>query len=57
MKKELGVHNFARDDHVMNAVDHFLGTKIAPSTQKAFIWTKCINVGGDYVENLLQLIF
>ena len=33
MNQELGDHQFARDDDVMNAVDHFLGTKMAPSTR------------------------
>ena len=34
MKKELGGHHFARDDDVMNAVDHLLRDQNGASTQK-----------------------
>ena len=52
---------FFRDDDVMNAVDHFprddndtFYTEGIPLLHGR--WTKCVNVGGDYVENLLHLI-
>ena len=47
MKKEIGGHPFARDDDVMNAVDHFLRDQNVASSDR---WTRCVNVGGDYVE-------
>ena len=62
MKKELGGHHFATDYDVMNAVDHFLralnGTFYTEGIHLLHDrWTKCVNVGEDYVEKLLHLIF
>ena len=37
MKKELDGHHFTRDDDVMNAVDHLLGGKMAPSILKGSV--------------------
>ena len=34
IKKELGGHHFARDDDVMNALDHFLRDQNGASIQK-----------------------
>ena len=48
IKKELSGHHFGRYDDVMNAVDHF---------RLHDCWTKCVNVEGEYAENLLHLIF
>ena len=55
MTKELGGHNCARDDDVMNAVDHILNDQNgALDTERIHLlhdrWTKCVNVGEDYVE-------
>ena len=36
MNQELGGHNFARDDDVMNAVDHFL------RDQNGAFYTECV---------------
>ena len=54
-KKELGGHHFTRDDDVMNAVNHFLRNQNgAFYTEGIHLlhdgWTKCVNVGGDYIE-------
>ena len=62
MKKVLRGHNFARSDDVMNAVDHFLRDQNGAFYTEGIrllhdCWTKCVNVGGDYVEKLLHLIF
>ena len=51
IKKELGGHHFARDDDVMNAVDHFLRDKNGAFYTEGihllhYCWTKCVNVGG-----------
>ena len=56
MKKEHGGHHFATDDDLMNAMDHFLRDHNgAFYTEGIHLlhdrWTKCVNVGGDYVEN------
>ena len=61
MKKELGGH-FARDDGVMNAVDPFLSDQNGTFYTEGIRllhdrWTNCVNVGGDYAENWLYLIF
>ena len=50
IKKELGVHHLARDDDVMNVVDHFLRDQNgAFYTEGVRLlhdrWTKCVNVG------------
>ena len=60
MKKELGGHNFSRDDDVMNAVDQFLRDQVgAFYTEEIRLlsdcWTKCVNVGGDYAFDFLKL--
>ena len=52
MKKQLGSHHFARDDDVMNAVDHFLMYQNGAFYVEGILllhdrWTKCVNVGGD----------
>ena len=61
--KKLGGNNFARDQHVVNAVHHFPRSEDPnwrflhrrdPSAPWPF---KCLNVGGDYIENWLHLIF
>ena len=62
IKKELGGHYFATDDDVMNAADNFLrALNGAFYTEGACLlhdrWTKCVNVGGDFVEKRLHLIF
>ena len=60
MKKELGDHHFARDDDVMNAVNHFLRDQNDATEGNCLLhdrWTKCVNVGVDYGEQLLYLIF
>ena len=62
MKMELSGHHFARDDDVMNAEDHFLRDHNDTFYKEGIPllhdhWTKCVNVGGDYVEKLLHLIF
>ena len=63
IKKELRGYYFARDDDVMNAVDHFLrdqnGTFYTEGILRLlhYRWTKCVNVGGDYVEKWLHRIF
>ena len=60
MKKELGGHHFARDDDVMNAVDQFLRDQNGVPEGIRLLhdhWTKCVNVGGDYVKKWLYLIF
>ena len=56
MINELGGHHFDRDDDVMNAVVHFLRDQNgAIYTEEILLlhdrWTKCVNVGGDYVKN------
>ena len=61
MKKELGGHNFARDDDFMNAVDHFLRDQNgAFYTEGIHLlhdrWTVLIQEG-DYVEKLLHFFF
>ena len=61
LKKEFDGHHFARDDDVMNAVDHVL------KDQNGAFYTevirllhdrriKSVNVGGDYVDKMLYLI-
>ena len=62
MNKELGGHHFATDDDVMNAGDHFLRDQNgAFSTEGIALlhdcWTKCVNVGWDYADKRLHLIF
>ena len=57
MKKELRGHNFARSDDAMNAVDHFLRDQNGAFYTEGIrllhdCWTKCVNIGGDYVEKL-----
>ena len=54
MKKEPRGHNFARDD-VINAVDNFLRNQNSTLYTEEIhplhdCWTKCVNVGGDYVD-------
>ena len=51
---------FARDDDVMNAVDHFSRDQNSVFYTEGIHlihdrWTKCVNVGGDYVEKWLHL--
>ena len=58
MNKELCGHHFAVDDDIMNAVDHFLrdqnGTSYTQGNRLLHAhWTKCVNVGEEYVEKLL----
>ena len=59
-KKELGSRHFATGD-VMNAVDHFLRAQNDTYSYGVSLLhdrrTKCVNVGRDYVEKLLHLIF
>ena len=55
MKKELSGHHFARLDDVMNAVGHFLRYQNGAFYTEGIhlfhdCWTKCVNVGGHYVE-------
>ena len=62
MKMELGGHHFGKDDEVLNAVNHFLrdqnGAFYTVGIRLLYDrWIKCVNVGGDYVERLLHLIF
>ena len=62
MKKKISCHHFVRDDDVMNAVDHFLRAQNGAFYTEGIrllhdSWTKCVNVGGDYVGKLLYLIF
>ena len=63
INKELGGHHFARDDDDdMNAEDHFLRDQNdAFCTEGIRLlhdrWSKCVNVGRDYVNKLLHLIF
>ena len=62
MTKELGGYQFPRVDEVMNAVDYFLrdqngalytdGIRLLDDR-----WSKCVNLGGDYVGKWLHLIF
>ena len=57
IKKGLGGHDFARDDDVMNAVDNFRkGQNGTFYTEGIHLiqdyWSKCVNVGGDYVDFL-----
>ena len=47
---------------VINAVDHFLRDQNGASYTEGIRllhdhWTKCVNVGVDYAEKLLHLIF
>ena len=62
MKQQLSGHQFARDDDVMNAVDHFLRDQNGAFYTEGIRllhdrWTKCVNIGEDYVEKLMHLIF
>ena len=62
IKKELGGHHFVTDDDVMNVVDHFLRAQNGAFYAEAILllhdrWTKCVNVGGDYVEKWLPFVF
>ena len=62
IKKELGGHHFARDDDVTKAMDHVLMDQNGAFYTEGIRllhdrWTKCVNVGGDYMEKLLHLIF
>ena len=62
IQNEIRDHHFVRDDDVMNVVDPFLGTQNGAFYTEGIRllhdgWTKCVNVGGDYVEKLLHLIF
>ena len=62
IKKELGGLNFGRGDDVMNAVDHFMkdqnGTFYTEGINLLHDrWTRCVNIGGNCVENWLHLIF
>ena len=55
MKKELGCHQFARDDVAINAVFHFLRDQNGTCYTGGLPllrdrWTKCVNVGEDYGE-------
>ena len=56
MKKEFGGHYFARYD-VMNAVDQNGAIYTEGIRLLHDRWTNCVNVGGDYVEKLMHLIF
>ena len=62
LKKEFGGHHFNKDDDVMNVVDHF------PKAQNDALytegirllhgrWIKRVNIGRDYVDKWLHLIF
>ena len=62
VEKELGGYHFARDGDATNAVDHFLRDQNDVFYTEGICllhnhWTKCDNVGGDYVEKLLHWIF
>ena len=63
MKKEISGHHFARNNDIMNAVYHFLRDKNGAFYAEGIRllhdrWTKCVNVGGDYVDNkCLHLFF
>ena len=55
IKKQLHDHHFARDDDVMNTVDHFLRVQNGAFYTEGICllhdcWTKCVNVGGDYAS-------
>ena len=57
IKQKVGGHHFARDDDVVNTVeqnDVFYRERIRLLHD---LWTKCVNVGGEYVETLLHMIF
>ena len=56
MKKGLGGLHFARGDDVMNAVDHFMNDQNGTFYTEGINllhdrWTKCVNIGGNCVEN------
>ena len=62
LKKELSGLHIARDDDVMNDVDHFLRDQNGAFYKEGIrllhdCWTKCVNVVGDYVEKWLHLVF
>ena len=59
MKKELGGHHFVLYD-VINAMDHFLRDQNGAFYTEGIhlfhdLWSKCVNVGGDYVDQWLHL--
>ena len=61
MKKELDGHHFATDD-VMKAVGHFLSDQNDVFYTEGIRllhdhWTKCVNVGGDYVKQITAIYF
>ncbi|XP_028270394.1 histone-lysine N-methyltransferase SETMAR-like [Parambassis ranga] len=55
MKKELSGRHVDSDDDIIAAVDHFLEVQNADFYTEGIRmlherWTKCVNVGGDYIE-------
>ena len=57
IKKELDGNHFARDDDVINAVNHFLRDQNGAIYTEGIRllhdrWTKCVNEGGDYIEKM-----